>query len=82
MHHQFVDIETPQNFKSRFVLDNFKIKKCIVCDFILGCNGDKHNFDIFYYNGKEIYEYYIKYENLNNHINFTCNEFIIKYIIE
>ena len=66
------------------------IRQCTICYFILiNVIGNSsylfdefYTFDIFYFKNKEVYEEFDSYTTLSNEINLTCNDFVIKDLLE
>jgi hypothetical protein len=82
MNHKFENIETPQFIKNRYPIDmnDFICRKCIVCNFIVSAHIK--TFDVFVFNNEEVYGEYVCYETLSDAVDISCEEFIIKNIIE
>lgn len=51
---------------------------CKKCNIIIAKRHKKSKFDYFFLNGKEIFEHIFSFE----HLNLTCEDIIIKTILE
>lgn len=79
MNHIFETTQTPKSILDKYRNEKFDSKKCIKCNFIkahafLG-------FDVFYINGEEVYGDFAEYLEIED-FNISCDEFIIKGILE
>lgn len=73
--HSFQPIEKPLFYVSDWhEINSWYL--CKICHLIIGNSNNDYLF--FLYHKKEIYNEYITLDE----VNLTCNEFIIKYIIE
>lgn len=88
MNHKFITIDEPEyiNIAMSGASASF-IEMCDVCGFTIWHEKEKNQIeygpcDIFFLNQKEIYNDYFNYEELCAGIKLTCEEILIKNILE
>lgn len=88
MNHQFEIIDPWPKYISdiwdKIDNKNAEFKRCKICNFDIWNENIrfKDSCDIFFMNEVEIYQTIYNYEELCEKVNLTCDEFIIKNILE